>query len=282
MKCSLIFILIYFIVNPVIFAQEKNDSCVIGYIANEGFLIRTKHNKILIDALFGNIKGNWCDQPDSSVLNNMVNGVAPFDSVDLVLITHKHSDHFNAGIVLDFMKNNREAVVICPAQVSEILLKKADKQISSRIKSIETSRKDYNTIIGDMKISGFKFRHGSWFETDTVTGKKTDLHEGIENIVYLIEADGFCFLHTGDCNTGDISIFKETGLFYRKIDVGFFDRVFLRREGMEIINKFSDLKNIVLMHIEPEKQEYFRSVVKDFPAFFVFTKKNENKIFLRY
>jgi L-ascorbate metabolism protein UlaG (beta-lactamase superfamily) len=273
-RLTILSMLLFFLFPKNDYSQTKNDTCEITYIANEGYLIRINGKKVLTDALFGGIKGNWCDQPDSSVLKKIIYGLPPYDKIDAVLISHRHNDHFSPELVLDFMKNNHNAVLICPDQVSEILLKKAEKQISSRIKTAGAS-------FNDIKISPVKFRHGSWIEKDSVTGKQTDLHEGIENMAFLIESDGFIILHTGDCNTGDIVRFREAGLFDRKIDIVFLDRAFLGREGMEVINNFAGPGNIVLMHIDPAKQEYFRSVVKDFPVFVVFTSKNEKRVFLK-
>lgn len=63
-------------------AQETSPSCTVTYIANEGFLARTANHKILFDALFGGIKGNWCEQPGDSVMNMMLNGIPPYDNIE--------------------------------------------------------------------------------------------------------------------------------------------------------------------------------------------------------
>lgn len=72
---------------------NNRGNCSITYIANEGFLIQTENYKILMDGLFGGIKGDWCDQPSDSISESMVKGIAPFDNIDLVLVSHYHADH---------------------------------------------------------------------------------------------------------------------------------------------------------------------------------------------
>ena len=76
----------------LIFAQKN---CEVTYISNEGFLFEIDGKKVLIDALFDEIKGNWCDSPSDSIIDLMKNSKHPFDSIDIVAITHKHIDHFN-------------------------------------------------------------------------------------------------------------------------------------------------------------------------------------------
>jgi L-ascorbate metabolism protein UlaG (beta-lactamase superfamily) len=261
-------------------SQEIKDSCMLTYIANEGFLIETENHKVLIDALFGNIKGNWCDQPNDSVSNQMMEGISPFDNIDVVLVTHKHSDHFNDSRVIHFLMNNPTAVLICPDQVNALLKQSEDySKVSNSIRSFKSDTLfDTTLTVNKINIRVFRFTHGKYMETDSVTGKTTNLNAGVENFGYLIETDGFTLLHSGDCFTGNKNQFIAYDLLTKKIDVAFFDRVFLRAEGISLINEFKDIRNIVLMHIEPGKGEYYKSVVKDFSAFIVFSMKNESRI----
>ena len=66
-------------------------------------------------------------------------------------------------------------------------------------------------------------------------------------------------------------------IFFFDFDVVFLDRVFLRPEGMNIIRSDIHTKNYVLMHVEPGKREYYKSVLKDAPDFFVFSNRMEKK-----
>lgn len=252
----------------------------VTYVANEGFLIATSNHKVLIDALFGNIPGNWCEQPDDSVANLMIKGLPPFDNIDAVLVTHKHADHFNESMVTSFLINNRKPVLICPSQVDELLKKNpAYPTISDRIHTLKLDRTfDTLLIVNDISIRVMRFNHGSWFEKDTVTGKTIDLHTDVENFGYLIEPDGFRVFHSGDGSPANKAQYQEYGFAGKGIDAAFLDRVFLGSGGQELINEIIRPKNLIFMHIEPAKTEYFKSVIKSIPEMFVFTRPMQEKV----
>lgn len=281
MKTKLIPLIVFilFIYTTFIYSQETIKPCTITYIANEGFLIETTNSKVLIDALFGGIRGNWCDQPNDSVSNLMLKGIAPFDSIDLVLVTHKHSDHFNGQMVINFLTNNKKAVLICPEQVNEVLKKNPGySDLADRIHDLK-SENQFDTLLAICRINirVLRFNHGSFFETDTVTGKKYDLHSDVENFGYIIDAGGFSLFHSGDGSFSDKSHFESYHFGEREFDMVFLDRTFLRKEGQEIMNSLIHTKDLVFMHIEPGKSEYYKSIIKEVPGLSVFTIKMEKK-----
>jgi L-ascorbate metabolism protein UlaG (beta-lactamase superfamily) len=262
---------------------ETSEVCTVTYIANEGFLIETKNHKVLIDGLFGNIKGNWCDQPNDSVSSLMLKGIAPFDDIDIILITHKHTDHFNVSLVAGFLLNNQKSVLICPEEVGEKLKRNAGySKISDRINSLKSNNIfDTALFVNKIKIEVLKFNHGSYFEKDSVTGMTYDLHKDVENFGYVIESDGFSIFHSGDASFSDKSHFGSYGFGKRSFDIVFLDRTFLRKEGQELMNEFIHTKNLVFMHIEPLKGEYYKSIVQSIPEMFVFTRPMEKRIFVK-
>jgi len=262
-------------------SQQIPGICTVTYIANEGFLLETAKHKVIVDALFGNINGNWCDQPGDSLLNLMFNGDAPFNNIDLVLVSHKHSDHFRAPMVISFLQHNPKSVLVCPEQVNNVLKKNPGySAISKQIHSLKSDTLFDTTLnIHDIRISALRLKHGSWFEKDSLTGKTYDIHQDVENFGYLVETDGFIFFHSGDGSTANKARFTSYNLASKEIDVAFLDRVFLRPEGLNLIGETIRSKNIVFMHIEPGKGEYYQSVVKSNPEMFVFIRPGDKKVF---
>ncbi len=262
-----------------------NKNCEVLYVANEGFLVETKNHKVLIDALFGGIKGNWCDQPNDSLINKMIFGVPPFDNIDLVLITHKHVDHFNKQMTIDFLKNNSKSVLICPYQVNELLKNDADySKISARITSIKPANPFDTTLISNnnIKVRILRFNHGSYYLNDSLTGEPINIHKDIENFGYLIEADSFSFFHSGDDNPINISQYKAYNFQQLKIDVAFLDRVFLTPKGMDLVKDFIKTRNLVYMHINPSGRGFYQSIKNlpgAIPKIIIYNKPLERKNF---
>ncbi len=263
--------------------SDTTKTCTVTYIANEGFLIQTTNHKILVDALFGGIEGNWCDQPGDSVSRLMLNGTPPFDNIDVVLVTHKHRDHFNAPMVVTFLKNNPKSVLICPEQATDLLKQSpGSSSVNNRVLSIRSQRPlDTLLNVNTLAIRVLGFHHGAYLETDSVTGTKFDRHAAVQNLEYLVELDGFTIFHSGDGSTSDSLLYKTYGFGVKPIDIVFLDRGFLGRDGQKLMNAYLGGSNIVFMHIEPGRREYIKSVIKSVPEMCVFTKGMETKVFAK-
>jgi Predicted Zn-dependent hydrolases of the beta-lactamase fold len=79
-----------------IFSQVKTTDLQVTYIANEGYMLKTKHHKILIDALFTDGYAYFAT-PSKESLDKIMNAEAPFDSVNLCFLTHYHKDHSDSN-----------------------------------------------------------------------------------------------------------------------------------------------------------------------------------------
>lgn len=252
---------------------------VVTYIANEGFLVSTENHKFLFDALFGGIEGDWCEQPSDSVINLMMEGTSLFNNIDLVFVSHKHVDHFDPQIAADFLLNHSESSLVCPAQADELLKSNPNyKDFSDRVISLNCPPKyDTSFTVNNVSIRAMRFNHGTYLETDSVTGETFDRHKNIDNMVYLIEADGINIFHSGDCSTSDSVHFKEYNLDKAKFDVTFFDRTFFNRAGQDLMNKYINAQNIVFVHIAKDKVDFFRSIIKDVPEMYIFKSPLESR-----
>ncbi len=226
-------------------------ACVVTYIANDGFLIDTGKHKVLIDALFGGMAGDWCDQPGDSLISLMTNGLRPFDNIDLVLVTHYHVDHFNGPMVAAFLENNRKAVLVCPSQVAEAL-KRADSAATfyDRVIALGAATR-CDTVIGlpGIGVRAMRFDHSTYYCADSSTGRPCNIHADVENLGYLVRLEGITVFHSGDDSPQNENQYSAYGLGGDTIDVAFLDQSFATVRGLGLLKRHLKVRNLVYMHI---------------------------------
>lgn len=276
---SFLIILALVIFQTITFSQESSRP-VVTYIANEGFLLSCGEDKILVDAIFGGIKGNWCEQPSDSVINLMVNGQPPFDRVDVVLVTHRHTDHFNENIVSRVMLQNSNTMIVCPDQVNDQLKKLSSySSFSDRVRPIPSHNIDTTFSIGSVKVRAVNLNHGSFYEKDSVTGEVHDLHKDVENVAYIVKSNGSTFVHSGDAAIKSFEKYESGKFETDTVDFAFMDRIFMKPEGMKVIGEIIQPQMLIFMHIEPDRVDYYKNIIKGFPGMFIFSKPMETIVF---
>lgn len=274
-----LFLLFLFSVNISLVAQNKFE---ITYISNEGFLLKNKNSKILIDALFNTLDGEWCDSPSKETVHLMENALPPFDNVDIIAITHRHVDHFDNEIVSNHMLNNKNGIVLCPEQV-ELELSKSEHygSIKSRIVSVTPELyRDTAITVKNIKTRVLRLEHSHYMEHNNVTGEKVNKHRKIENLGYLFDVDGIKYFHCGDTNPRNEKEYFSFKLSKEKIDVAFLERIFYSSgpKGIKIIEQYIDPGQIVLMHIGPQNQTKFAEHFKDDGNVHIFKNKMNSTI----
>jgi L-ascorbate metabolism protein UlaG (beta-lactamase superfamily) len=181
---------------------SPQKSATVSYIANEGFMVEVKGKKILFDGLFGGFKANWCDVPSTDTKAKLENAEPPFDNIDLIFISHNHSDHFNKEMVVNHLAKNSKCIVLCPLQVYKKL--ESAEGFSSISKNIfeftPGINRDTAVVIDGMKIKIYRLEHSRYMEKDSVTGLYVNLHRNVENLGFLLQTDGILVFHCGDIN----------------------------------------------------------------------------------
>lgn len=251
------------------FGQQRID---VTYIANSGFLIESGNKSIIIDALF---KQGWETYltPSDSVVSNIVNQIEPFEKSNLMLITHAHGDHFDATMVVDYLLNSEENILLAAPNVTNAVLQHSEyKKLGRQIVQLDKLNREKNdTIIQGIRVRSFFMQH--------------DARPQIENVGYLIEMNNLKVFHTGDCNGAEISQFEKLQLQNESIDLAFlnFYGFWNTQEEREFTEKHITPKEIVLMHIPSKEIESVKDSVKlidDFIDIAVFESSMENKSFV--
>ncbi len=245
------------------------------YIANSGVLLENKGKKILIDGV--HVK----DIPpyfsvDKSTVNKMINGIAPYDKIDVMLFTHHHAEHFDATSVCEILKNNRLTQLICTFTVMERLKEAAnfDPIIVSQVHEFEIPFSDsIMARIKDISFEVISIQHD---------GKN---YNDVENFSYYFEFGGKTFLHLGD-SAPVIENFEDADMFKRDIDVLLAPFPYIAlRAGREIINKLNP-RRVIIIHL-PNKEldkgnwlyntfRVYKKYERELPPMDFFTKPGED------
>ena len=146
-------------------------SVEVTLIGNEGFRIVTEAMRIYVDAFSGWLPGVTVRRGDEDA------------EADLILVTHGHWDHFDAGRVAQAAARSG-ARVAGPASVIRRLRKKVAGEALVELEPEHAGREGkaaaQKATIGEATVTAFRTFHGS------------------DHNSYLVETAGFRFFHDGD------------------------------------------------------------------------------------
>lgn len=258
---------------PVYVAESTGASQTpveITYIANEGVLISSAGKQVLIDGLHREYERDYAFLPPAE-REKIETAKAPFDKIDLVLVSHRHLDHFHPESVGLHLQNNPKATLVSSQQVVEEIEKnfKNYSAISARMTAATPPWKERVA----MKIAGIDFEilrlsHG--------TGR----HATIQNLGHIIKLGGRKLLHVGDADTA-IENFEKFNLDKEQIDIAFIPFWFLTgTNGQTIVRDHIKPKQIIAVHISPDESERTITQIKQlFPGAVAFTTMLEKKTY---
>jgi L-ascorbate metabolism protein UlaG (beta-lactamase superfamily) len=239
--------------------SAEGPSATVLYVANEGFLITVGEHKILIDALFDDRTIGYCHVPDETTLTRMQTAEAPFDDVDVILATHYHRDHFGTTPVFQRLTNDPSSAFVGPPQAIGKLRSVAPELegIDDQVHEIDLELFESVTLdVAGIHIRAFLLRHSEYLVTDEETGTRYNRHEGVENLIYLIEIDGLRLLHVGDAMLSQNLEFFEEGLFPEvDVDIVFLEFFDWSDETKAILDRRMAPGHVVFMHLPPEKEK---------------------------
>jgi ankyrin repeat protein/L-ascorbate metabolism protein UlaG (beta-lactamase superfamily) len=221
MKRVIIFLLLIFI---CVSSYAQPARVEVTYVGNAGFLINIGDKKILTDALFKGFEGSY--QLPQEVQDKLRLAQAPFDDVDLILVTHAHGDHIDPDMVNQHMHNNPGAIFGSTRQLVDALnaVDTLDVFKERRIPFDPVKGGSEVKDIGGISIETFYLPHG------------TDAR--IINIGFLISVNGITLFQTGDADFDQFSFdeFRSLRLPERDIDLAFIQHYYL--DGDSLSTKF--------------------------------------------
>jgi len=196
-----------YIVREYILPALGKAPLVLTYVANSGVLAACGDVKILFDALFDKPNPEY-RAPAPEVLDKIMKGAPPFDGVGLVLVTHNHPDHFDAGLAVRYLEAQAGATLLAPADAVAEMRKAASdwagiepRVIALDLKVGEKERRDIKGIT----VTGFRTLHSGGLEAPM-------------NLMYLADFGGRRVFHEGD-SASKIDEYKAFGLGSEPVDL---------------------------------------------------------------
>jgi len=242
--------------------MDPATTITITYLANEGVFLSDGSSGVLIDSLFREgVEGYARLAPD--VLEAVETAAAPFDSTRLVLVTHRHRDHFQADSVARHMQHNTRAMLVAPANAAE-LVEAAARDFASfrdRARFLPPPRDSVVTVHhAGLSVEVFFVSHGQ--------GRFAK----VENLGYVVTIGGKRVLHLGDAELGD-GAYDPVKRFANKIDIACVPYWWLvTRSGRECVAAAFPDARLVAIHIEPAKAARItEQIKKHFPDAIVLT-----------
>jgi L-ascorbate metabolism protein UlaG (beta-lactamase superfamily) len=225
----------------------------ITYVANEGFLISSAGRRVLIDGIFTEGFGRFYT-PTAEILNKERNALPPFDHLDALLVSHYHPDHINPVDVVQHLANDRQAVLIGPPQVNDLLKPiNGYEAVAKQILMVSPGPGDTTeSSVQDLTIKSVALQHMS------------DAQRKHQNLGFLLSLGGFKLFHVGDAGVSEVAEYKNLKLAGENIDIAFLNHFWFDNENAvkarEIIDYLKP-KAVILMHMDVGKADYYQNLI---------------------
>lgn len=250
--------------------QLSAQELKITYISNEGVLIQSGDQKVIIDALFDKYYEDYL-HPTEDMLENMINGQAPYNDIDLLLSTHIHRDHFAPTVTGRFLKGHPETRLLSSAQLAKSV--KDDyaegSAVAGQIEGIIRDTEIHEREVNGIKVKAFFIYHAG--------GSRT---RSIENMGFLVEVGGKRILHLGDADMNP-DRFAELDLKSMDIDIAMVPYWYMADEtGIQIINDSIRPKQLLGIHFPKAGSPMaLKEIANAFPEAYVLKTVFEERVF---
>ncbi len=242
----------------------------ITFLANEGFMITTENKGVLIDGLFrkgvpgyGTVPPEWQEKIETAQ--------APFDGVDIILVSHWHADHFDPEAAVRYLSSNPKAILISSRQVvgsmARVLSGRTDLNERVRAVSIEGDEHEDLTIAGiGLEIQPVSHGEGRF--------------ASIENLGHIVTIGGKRILHIGDSDAGDEEL-ERLRWSGKKLDIAIVPYWYLTNERrQDLVRKHINADHIIATHVPPDELARVKGQINEaFPDAIVFDESMEKRRF---
>ena len=217
----------------------------IAFLANEGFLLTWADKQVVIDGLFGDGIAGYGAVPEA--LRDKVESAAPpFEEVDLVLVSHRHADHFAPQAVAEHLEHNPEARLISSEEVVTAV---------RRVLGPERSAKQTVSVALDYGDPPAKREHDG-IAVEMIRVSHGQGRREIQNLGQIVELGEWRVAHFGDMSisSSQMEEFAAYRFHEKDIDIAFVPYWYLLEERhVPMVGRLLNARTVVAMHVRPDE-----------------------------
>jgi L-ascorbate metabolism protein UlaG (beta-lactamase superfamily) len=254
-------------VRPPFTSTQAPSGVTITYLANEGVLLSSGSTQVLIDALFIRYGPEYA-VPADSTQSALARALGPFDSVDLVVVTHRHGDHFHPDPLAAHLSANPGATLLTSQQVIDSMrhvpgVARLTPRMVARTMAPGTRRR---ALVNGLPVELLGLAHG---------GRR---HRHVEHLGYIVELGGRRVLHLGDAELSEATL-APFRLDTSRIDVALIPAwAVTDRESREAIRRWVRPRQAVAFHLsEGAGDREVREIEAAWPGAVAFTRSLETR-----
>ncbi len=224
-------------------APVSEKALRMSYIGNMGVLFESDTSTLLIDGLHEFYRPTYAF-PDPATVAQLIEGnYLGFSSLEAVLFTHPHRDHFSATYSRDFLQQNPSGMLLGPPQVVEEVKAATAEELGVGLQAVGYDGGVAHFLQAQISIKGVRCEHVN-----------PNRHSAIQNIAYLIDLAGHSILHIGDTNWEQVSpAFEALGLPEKKVDVAVLPYwMLLSDDSAQLIKQWIAPRQLVATHLPPD------------------------------
>jgi len=252
-----------FIGSAVAQSPTRQDGVTVTFLANEGVMLSGGGKRVLIDALFRKYERGYAVPADSTQAA-LQSARPPFDAVDLVLVTHRHGDHFHPAPVAAHLRANPRATLLTSRQVIDSLRGRVSAgdpiapRVMARTMAPGTRRRE---VVNGIAVELLGLRH----------------HD-LEHLGFVVELGGRRVLHVGDTDDA-ATAFPPFRLDTARIDVALLPYWMVRsKDGRRAIERWIRPRQVVAFHVgEREGARAVRAVQAAMPGTVTFVRSLDTR-----
>jgi L-ascorbate metabolism protein UlaG (beta-lactamase superfamily) len=253
---------------PAASGSAQPSGVTITFLANEGVMLSAGTKKVLIDAPFLKYERGYA-MPADSTQAALERARAPFDSVDLLLFTHRHGDHFHPAPVAAHVRANPRATLLTSQQVIDSMRSHVPpndvirRRFMARTTTPGTRRRE---TVNGITVELLGLPHGGF------------RHRQVEHLGYIVELGGRRVLHVGDTDISEAA-FRPFRLDTARIDVALLPQwMVMEEDGRKVIERWIRPRQVVAFHVgEGEGAKAARAVQAALPGAITFARSLESR-----